>query len=251
MINILKKYLVRFFPSIGIWKRSISALRDSFFPEKASYSQHGEDQFILAALSNYDLASGIYVDVGANHPTSISNTYLFYRKGYHGITIEPNPELSQLHQKFRPRDIILNIGCSNQPSLGCLNIGKAPVLSHFSNNAEIEYRDKNYVSHQTLGFEVWKSMYVPILSLDMVIAEISCEWIYFLSIDVEGLDYEVLQGAKDTLNKVLFCCIEANDGLIEKEIDTCLTNIGFSLKKKIYCNLIYFNNNDSFNRYLH
>ena len=125
------------------------------------------------------------------------------------------------------------------------------ILSHFSNNAEIEYRDKNYVSHQTLGFEVWKSMYVPILSLDMVIAEISCEWIYFLSIDVECLDYEVLQGAKDTLNKVLFCCIEANDGLIEKEIDTCLTNIGFSLKKKIYCNLIYFNNNDSFNRYLH
>jgi hypothetical protein len=59
-----------------------------------------------------DLRGGIYVDVGANHPTSISNTFLLYRHGLHGVTIEPNPELSQLHRRFRRRDVVVSVGSS-------------------------------------------------------------------------------------------------------------------------------------------
>jgi FkbM family methyltransferase len=68
-----------------------------------TYSQFGEDRILPLFLS--DKKSGFYVDVGANHPTKLSNTFWLYKRGWSGVTIEPNASLSKLHHKVRPRDI--------------------------------------------------------------------------------------------------------------------------------------------------
>jgi hypothetical protein len=72
-------------------KRFWVAARDALSPVRESYAQHGEDRYIRQQLSGVDLTSGIYVDIGANQPTQISNTYLFYRAGGSGVAIEPKP----------------------------------------------------------------------------------------------------------------------------------------------------------------
>jgi len=81
------------------------------FPCKKSYSQHGEDVHILKLIDtlNINKQRDIYIDVGANHPMDLSNTYLFYRKGYRGVAIEPNKELINLFKVFRKRDIAINV----------------------------------------------------------------------------------------------------------------------------------------------
>ncbi len=81
---------------------------------KGSFAQHGEDRFIL----DYFLTGyvGTYVDVGANHPYKISNTFLLYKRKWRGVTIEPLPSLVALHEKLRPGDIQLNIAVGESPA---------------------------------------------------------------------------------------------------------------------------------------
>ncbi len=75
-----------------------------------SYSQFGEDLILAHLFYLLDIDKPFYVDIGANEPKFISNTYYFYEHGGTGILIEPNPYLYTLLKKQRPRDIILNVG---------------------------------------------------------------------------------------------------------------------------------------------
>lgn len=194
---------------------------------------------IAAQLSGYDLDTGIYVDVGANHPSTISNTYLFYRMGLHGISIEPNPELIALHKKYRPRDIAVASGCGRDARLGILEVSKAPVLSRFAAGD----------SAQLFDIEIQRLVYVPILPLDDIASAIPHEWIYLMSIDVEGLDIEVLQGARTALTKTLLVCIEAYDERERSAAAGFLEPMGFVLQQAVDCNLIFRNCSESFDRY--
>lgn len=72
-----------------------------------------------------------YIDVGANHPTDISNTYLLYRNNYNGYLIEPNPELCNLLKVFRPKDKVLNIGIGPKAQVVPFLISRTPVGSSF------------------------------------------------------------------------------------------------------------------------
>lgn len=44
---------------------------------------------VLDWLTGYK-KTGVYVDVGANHPDRMNNTKLFYERGWRGINIEPD-----------------------------------------------------------------------------------------------------------------------------------------------------------------
>src|SRR5258708_999603 len=85
------------------------------------FSQFGEDLFLDSFFR--DQKVGFYVDVGALHPYNGSNTCVFYKKGWRGVNVEPNPISFQAFPKHPPRDINLNIAVSNQEgevSFNCL-----------------------------------------------------------------------------------------------------------------------------------
>lgn len=223
----LTEFVVHNFPAIGCCKRFAKAVFDTLMPSR-SYSQHGEDQFVWEYLSRKDLLKGIYVDVGANHPTSISNTYLFYRRGFSGITIEPNHELARLHRIFRNKDRVLEIGADNKSGLFELNISKTPVLSSFKDLS---------------GSLLWKKQLVPVLKLDDVVKHIDPERIFFLNIDTEGLNLEVVQGAGLALERTLILCLEVDN---EDEEEAVMHHLAikhsFSRIRKMGCNILFLNN---------
>lgn len=225
MTNQIKNWIADSFPSLGKYKRSLVALKDTLFPIQESYSQHQEDIFIWRTLSKYNLDGSIYLDIGANHPTDISNTYLLYRKKLSGVIVEPNPELISLFHRFRKRDIALPVGCSDKASLSRFNISKTPVVSSFILN-----RDVN----------VHRSVFVPILPIDTLVNELAYEYISLLSIDVEGLNVEVLKGAIETLKKTLLVCIEFDSEDEKLEFEQLLGS-NFLLIKEIGCNAIFLN----------
>lgn len=223
----IKEFLANIFPFLGIYKRFIKAAYDVLMPAK-TYSQHGEDQQIYDLLIKNNLLKGIYVDVGANHPTSISNTYLFYRKGYHGISIEPNHELTRLHRWFRRRDKVIEVGVGSHAGILEFSISKTPVLSSFN---KIE------------GNGLWKTEYVPVLTLDAVITFAKPERIFLLTVDTEGFNYHVIQGAKKTLELTDLLCIEVDDSKNEALITQCLmSDHNFRMIKKLGCNILFINN---------
>jgi FkbM family methyltransferase len=228
-----RKWIANYFPMLGKYKRYAIALFHSFQPMRKSYSQHQEDVFVLETLMKYNLARSLYVDTGANHPTDISNTYLLYRSGMKGVVIEPNPELIALFHRFRKRDIALMIGCGSRPALSKFNISKTPVVSSF-----IAAREANF----------YKSIHVPVLPLDIALLNIDYEYISFLSIDVEGLNVQVLQGASEILKKTLLLCLEYDSDQEKKEFASILGD-NFVLINEFGCNLIYMNSQLS-NQYL-
>lgn len=210
---------------LGKFKRFGKAWYHSIQPVKRSYSQHGEDVVIAEFLSQYDLQGSVYVDIGANHPSDISNSYLLYRKGLRGIIVEPNPELVGLFKKFRPGDIALAIGCSNENTILPFHVSKTPVLSSFADT-----RDNN----------TYKTQYLPVIRLDDAIRHLKFTFVNLLSIDVEGLNYEVLEGARETLGKSLLICLEYDTDGDRARFSQFLGD-GFSLYGEMGCNLLFIN----------
>ncbi|HLT86767.1 MAG TPA: FkbM family methyltransferase [Sphingobacterium sp.] len=158
------------------------------FTYTASYSQEGEDMVLLGFYEGQKKYKGFYVDVGAHHPYRFSNTLAFYKRGWKGINIEPNPEAMKWFSWFRRRDINLNLGIAeNNGTLRyyCFN---EPALNGFSPEIS-EERDG------TARYSIVKTIDVPVRRLDTILdqyLEDNTE-IDFFSVDAEGFDLAVLQ----------------------------------------------------------
>lgn len=222
------KFLVSKIPVLGKPKRLILAYFAQISSIKKSYSQNEEDNIAIEVLSQLGNGENIfYIDIGANHPSRLSNTYKMYRYGHYGITIEPNNELINLHRITRPRDIQLNVGCGSENKIASFFLSKTPVLSSFL-KGEVD--------------ELWKTEYLPIFKLDSICENLNISKVDFLSIDVEGFDLEVLKGAKKILKNICLVCVEANSDNIANAIHDFLLENNFRLHKKIKWNYFYVNN---------
>lgn len=151
-----------------------------------SYAQNAEDVRLRHAFQGQP--SGFYIDVGANDPVEFSITKHFYESGWSGINVEPAPGPYALVAVDRPRDINLNVGCSNHTGSMTLHVARnATGLSTFI--------AEEVAIHQKKGFE-FDSVTVPVTTLASLCEQHAKDHVIdFLSIDVEGHEREVLEGA--------------------------------------------------------
>ncbi len=154
-----------------------------------SYSQDGEDMILKAFYENKKGYKGFYVDVGAHHPVRYSNTYYFYNKGWRGINIEPTPTAIKPFKILRSRDINLNVGVGatrDNLTFYCFN---EPALNTFSEEValSVDQKDNKY--------KITRRVKVEVLPLRDILASHLPKGVKidFMSIDVEGLDFEVLK----------------------------------------------------------
>lgn len=151
-----------------------------------SYAQEGEDLALLRLLG--DVRTGFYVEVGCHHPFRFSNTYLFYKKGWRGICLDPLPGTAKLFNRWRPRDIALEVGVSSKPSFLTYYMFNEPALNTFDVKLAKErdglrsYRIVREISIRTERMDSIIERHLPVSVRD----------IDFFSIDVEGLDLDVL-----------------------------------------------------------
>jgi FkbM family methyltransferase len=146
-----------------------------------TYAQNREDIFLWALLGHRK--KGFYVDVGSNHPEFHSVTKLFYDRGWHGINIEPNPELNDLFKDTRKRDANLNIGAADKP-------GKLLFRNYPHHNGLSTFSKEIMTLHEKskLPFE---DKEVPVKTLKDILKENKVSKIDFMKIDVEGFEVEV------------------------------------------------------------
>jgi FkbM family methyltransferase len=152
-----------------------------------SFAQESEDLVLNKIFGNQ--SNGFFIDIGANHPIRFSNTWFFYKKGWRGINIEPNPEMFKLLQQYRPHDLNLNIGISDKKGLLNYFMFNEPALNTFS-----EYERDQYLQKSEYSLE--KELKVDVDTLESVFKENNIsrnQAIDFMSIDAEGFDLKVLQ----------------------------------------------------------
>jgi FkbM family methyltransferase len=168
---------------------------------------------------------GFYLDIGAHHPIKHSNTYLFYKRGWRGVCVEPNPELVPLHQRERPHDKIINAGLASQS--GTLRYHR------FDESLENGFFAKELVANRVAdGRTYLGEMNVRCVSVrDFLAAEVS-EKVDFLNIDVETMEPEILASWDWTLCKPSLICAEIHardiDAMLRSDVATILLNAGYT-----------------------
>jgi FkbM family methyltransferase len=151
-----------------------------------AYSQEGEDLVLNRLFDNKH--DGFYVDVGANHPLRFSNTHFFYKKGWRGVNIEPNPELHEVLQDIRKEDANINLGVSTEKGELDYYMFNEPALNTFSKKEADEYLFKQ-------EYSLIKKCKVKVDTLEAILDNIELiknKSIDFMSIDAEGFDLKVL-----------------------------------------------------------
>jgi FkbM family methyltransferase len=172
-----------------------------------SNAQNREDIILSGFFNGFE--KGFYVDVGANHPDTLSISKYFYDRGWSGINIEPNTKLYKLLKQQRLRDINLNIGASDKP--GKLTLREYPEgdgLSTFSKETQEQYQKSGSIyKKNTINYE---DHTVEVKPLSQIFEENDVKTVHFMNIDVEGFEYNVIQGNDWNKYRPLVLCIEAN-----------------------------------------
>lgn len=152
-----------------------------------SYSQCGEDMIVRCIFDALRIPAPTYLDIGAHHPSYLNNTFFFYQSGAHGVNIEPDPGLLSAIEKQRPRDTNLNVGIAEQKGVLDFYLMSVPTLNTFS------YEDAQAVTREgkTKINEVIK---VPVIPINNVLeVHFQGKELDFVSLDVEGLDLQILR----------------------------------------------------------
>ncbi|NNL13826.1 MAG: FkbM family methyltransferase [Acidimicrobiia bacterium] len=158
---------------------------------KLTYSSHGEDAVLAAIYEEHGglPEAGFYVDVGAYHPTAVSNTALLYEAGWRGINIEPNPAMADYLTRLRPGDITLQQAAGTP--------GRTANLLFFGDWASSNTLDPDFgtMISTSQNVPIERSIPTAVVPLSDVFAEHlpPSLGIDFLTVDVEGMDVEVLE----------------------------------------------------------
>jgi FkbM family methyltransferase len=149
------------------------------------YSANFEDVIINRVFSHIE--KGFYIDIGAYHPISCSNTCRLYQRGWRGIVIEPQVKFHEQWRLQRPEDILL--GCAVSDSVG------EATFYDFTNNEQNCTIDENIaLMLQKEGKKV-ETKTIQQTSIDQILADHPpVSDIHLLCIDVEGAEEKVLLG---------------------------------------------------------
>jgi FkbM family methyltransferase len=176
---------------------------------KMSYSQEGEDLVLNRIFEDKDY--GFYVDVGAHHPERYSNTYFFYKKGWMGINIDAMPGSMSLFNSKRPRDINLELAVMESRGARTYFKFNEPALNSFSKTLS-----KN---RSGLGnYKILEQVEIIGMPLSQILNDNNLKGhkIDFLSIDVEGLDFEVLKSNDWSVHRPYIVLVEILESRLEE-----------------------------------
>jgi FkbM family methyltransferase len=154
-------------------------------PPLTSYSQRFEDLYLGCCFP--DRRDGFYIDIGNGHPVYDNVSFAFYLRGWNGITVEPNPWLSQLANGTRPRDknIQTLIGATRgEASFHLVNDyhGLSTMIADHARQAQSEFGKASQASK------------MPVTTLQALCEQYAPASFEFLKIDVEGAEEDVIRG---------------------------------------------------------
>lgn len=222
-----------------IFSKIFSRLKKSLLGEilyLKSYSQEGEDALLNRIFSN--TKTGFYVDVGAHHPRRFSNTYYFYKHGWRGINIDAMPGSMEAFKSIRPRDINLEVAVMERSEVATYFQFNDPALNGFSEALSIS-RDgfQDYVIERSIKIEG-----LPLKNILDKYMPAGVD-IDFISIDVEGLDFEVLRSNDWLVYRPKLVLIEmlvsTFESIVNNEIYDFMKMQGYQLYAKTL-NTVFF-----------
>lgn len=154
-----------------------------------SYSQAAEDLIIKSFIDSKHPSDykGFFVDIGAFHPIILSNTYLFYKRGWRGINIDARPDSMKIFNKIRNRDINIECGISDKnEELDYYMFGSQACNTFDKEEAQDRINE---------GLDLIKTEKIKLRPINDILQEYLPEnqHIDFMTIDIEGKELDILK----------------------------------------------------------
>ncbi|MBR0659120.1 FkbM family methyltransferase [Neoroseomonas oryzicola] len=160
---------------------------------RPSYAQCGEDRIVAYLLRIAGAPQAIrYLDIGAAIPDGDNNTFLFYRDGGSGVLVEAEPAYLPAYAALRPRDAVEAVAvvpAARRPPGGTVEVllaenpGWTSVLPERIEEAarlgKGGLRERITVPAATIG--------------EILDRHFAGQELHLLSLDVEGIDEEVVR----------------------------------------------------------
>jgi FkbM family methyltransferase len=203
-----------------------------------TYAQFGEDLVILNIFQMLGVTKPSYLDIGAHHPFTISNTALLYARGSRGINVEANPNLIAAFQEHRHEDINLNVGVgSEQGTLDFYFIDEWSGRNTFSRSAAEAF----VKGHPDFSIRAVRP--IPVVTLDDIVRDYANgKFPHLLTLDVEGMELGILRAAAFNEDRPTVICVEAdvdNPHAETAEISALLASRGYVPFTRTVANLLF------------
>ena len=164
------------------------------------YSQNNEQDVILQYFGD---RKGFFLDIGANDGITLSNTYALQLQDWIGVLIEPSEEaFNRIEASNRVQKFNVAIGtadghCTFHEMGNHLNAGDVSLLSTIKKTELKRWPGVEFKERMT---EVW--------TYKTLLKHSPFKFFDFISIDAEGVDYEILE--QIDLKYTDMVCIEHN-----------------------------------------
>ena len=222
--------------------RIINILRKlKYILTKTSFSQSGEDAIVNFLFNSFGKKSIEYLDIGTNTPDLGNNTYFFYKNGGKGVCVEADINLIDNIKKVRPKDVVINAGVS-------ISDQKFASFFLFNESALNTFNEVEAIQREKSGkYKIINKIEVPLKKINDIIKENFIKFPDFLSIDIEGLDFEVLSTLNFQKFPIPVICVETctySETHIKSK-DSNIINLmqskGYDIYADTYINTIFVN----------
>jgi FkbM family methyltransferase len=209
---------------------------------RVSYSQMGEDLVVETMCEMLEIEPTSYLDIGAADPIRFNNTYGLYRRGARGVLVEPNPAFTAKLRSVRPGDLVIEagIGTTDADSADYYVIG-GPGDGTW-NTFSREDAERAIANRPGI---VWieRVEKKPLIRLDRVMEQhFAAGAPDFLSIDIEGLDFDVLGSLDFARWRPKIVCAETilvGPSRIETRTIDLMRSKGYEVRGSTWANTIF------------
>jgi hypothetical protein len=158
------------------------------------YSQFRQDEFLENIIFN-GYKNGVFMDVGAHNGVSLNNTLYFEKNNnWSGVNIEPIKKVFDELVINRPNCININCAVSNFDGISefLCNEGYTEMISGLKNSFDPRHTTRLLNENQKYG-STTKTIDVDTKRIETICDEYNIKHINYLSIDVEGGEFNVIK----------------------------------------------------------
>lgn len=158
------------------------------------YSQYDQDKYLENNVFK-GYKKGVFIDVGAHNGIKLNNTMYFEMEhDWTGINVEANADVFADLIKNRPNSININCAICNKDGEAKFisNSGYTNMLSGLQEHFDPRHKSRLDKENATKGGQT-KIVTVETRRLESVFDEHHITHVNYLSVDVEGAEYDVLK----------------------------------------------------------
>jgi FkbM family methyltransferase len=158
------------------------------------YSQDRQDEFLEKNVFR-GYKNGVFVDVGAHDGVTINNTLYFERENnWTGINIEATKTVFDQLVVNRPKSININCAACNNDGTAefILNTGYTQMISGLKKSFDVRHHLRLDSENEKMG-STSEIVTVETKKLETIFDENRISRVNYLSIDVEGAEFDVIK----------------------------------------------------------